>query len=534
MKILMAVLVLAAATAGSAQVPGGCTTDPITGAQVCSTIVYTSVDPTGTACTGLPNLQVRSTGAQYSCQGGYYAALGIASVNGVPITPSSVNSVGNPATFAGATADVQITNCLSAYLECDWPPVATPVVIPATVIVPTGHTLKGNGTSFQAGGATVILFQFEPESHIDGVTFDCGNQPFSGPTAWTGNFLQNDPTVSYVSDYPIVAGAGTTLEHVGSNPNCNNVSTGNFLLLNAPAGTGIYSVSVNHARINGLLNALSFTVSNGGWINGLLWHDIRIKQSIHGAHITPGASSVVYGGMTGNTFMNFSCEGTNVAGGTATNTGVDCILFDGVATNEPAYNNAFYGAGWDYPTPIHISNTNALNNYFNGYFIGNAGSSVSDVTGGQYTFVTGYVMQAPSVKAQNATVSTGLTVGGVATTDSTIFDYGALEVANSQFIASNIYGTWPDYYYSANGPGFVMVTGGPGTTSFFVAPYNYGGHGAAATLVPAATLDDTTGAWTFTSESSYAGYAMCYTTAGLQGHCTSVVGAGGGCTCVSP
>jgi hypothetical protein len=39
---------------------------------------------------------------------------------------------------------------------------------------------------------------------------------------------------------------------------------------------------------------------------------------------------------------------------------------------------------------------------------------------------------------------------------------------------------------------------------------------------------------TFAAESAYAGYAMCYTTGGLQGHCTSVLGVGGTCTCVSP
>jgi hypothetical protein len=42
------------------------------------------------------------------------------------------------------------------------------------------------------------------------------------------------------------------------------------------------------------------------------------------------------------------------------------------------------------------------------------------------------------------------------------------------------------------------------------------------------------GAVTHSGESSFAGYSACYTTGGLMGHCTSIVGATGTCTCVSP
>ena len=35
-------------------------------------------------------------------------------------------------------------------------------------------------------------------------------------------------------------------------------------------------------------------------------------------------------------------------------------------------------------------------------------------------------------------------------------------------------------------------------------------------------------------ESSYSGYAMCYGTGGAVGHCTSIVGSGGTCTCAVP
>ncbi len=41
------------------------------------------------------------------------------------------------------------------------------------------------------------------------------------------------------------------------------------------------------------------------------------------------------------------------------------------------------------------------------------------------------------------------------------------------------------------------------------------------------------GAITQTSASAQAGQAMCYATGGTFGHCTSIVGAGGACTCVA-
>jgi hypothetical protein len=330
---------------------------------------------------------------------GALANLGGASLTGAaftgPVSAPATNLIGNPALFSGATADVQIANCLAAYVTCDASSYgATTQTIAATVAIPANHTLLANAaTKFQAGGATVNLFQFEPDSHIDGLTFDCGNQPF-GSTAWMGSVFINDPAKPYSADYP-TGTANTSIEHVRSNSNCTNVSTGNFFSLTAN-NIGIYTLSVNHAYVNGLLNGVLMKPSNGGWINGTSWNDLRIKQSIHGVHIIPGTSSVSYGGATANIFTNFSCESHLATGGSGSNTGLDCVLLDGTSTNESINGNAFYGAAWDYATPLKIANTSAQNNYFNGYYVGSI-SNISDVTGGLYTLVSPFQMQAPSV-----------------------------------------------------------------------------------------------------------------------------------------
>ena len=136
---------------------------------------------------------------------GALANLGGASLTGAaftgPVSAPATNLIGNPALFSGATADVQIANCLAAYVTCDASSYgATTQTIAATVAIPANHTLLANAaTKFQAGGATVNLFQFEPDSHIDGLTFDCGNQPF-GSTAWMGSVFINDPAKPYSAD----------------------------------------------------------------------------------------------------------------------------------------------------------------------------------------------------------------------------------------------------------------------------------------------------------------------------------------------
>jgi len=121
----VSILFLALSTALYAQ--NGCTVDPNTGKQSCPSIVYVNSDPTGQACTGLPNLQGKTSGTQYSCQNGHYAAIGGSYT--LPIATTSVlggikpdgttitvnGTTGVASTAASGTVNAGTTGQLAGY-----------------------------------------------------------------------------------------------------------------------------------------------------------------------------------------------------------------------------------------------------------------------------------------------------------------------------------------------------------------------------------------------------------------------------------
>jgi hypothetical protein len=324
--------------------------------------------------------------------------------------------------FSGATADVQLAACLAAVQAggiCDARGYgATTQTIAATITVGPKTTLQFDpSTLFMPAGASVNIFEFEPNSIIRGFTFHCGD------VSYAANVFQNDTTQIYTG------GQHTELANITLDASCAHVAKGAALSLTSTAeSTGVAFLNVHDWRTNGLGAGLYMTVSATGFVNGNHFVNMQWSSSPVGWHITGAGGSVV-----GNICSPCSYEQNG--------SGTNGVLIDGVG--GAVQNNLFIGDIWDTPVAVKITHTTAaLNMFIGGYFDG----TVLDVNHLNSFMAEGSASSQPTAVLQGLRVSHNGEVGpGSGALD--LFDTGSsvsphkyfrivggvLQVVNSSF-----------------------------------------------------------------------------------------------------
>lgn len=307
-------------------------------------------------------------------------------------TQIAVSGPGDVDRMPGATAGEKIAACFANHSICDARGFgASTQIISSTITIPTQATLIADPrTLYQASGSNITLFQVEPDAEVNGITFDCGNAPVN-PIVFA-----NDPAANYFPNTGTLGGR-LALLNVSSSSNCEHVRTGAFISLHSTNSRGIYTFDMAHIRANGLHDGLLFTADStggsNGYINGIHVVDFKGVQSVNCIHFAAGAGgrgAAVQ--IAGNTIGPYSCEASGVGrGGLKASYGV---LLDGSTTNTSFGGNQFLGDIWDYANPVNLSISTAGGQLFEG----NISGTILDSTRGDYTYVSAYGLQAPTVR----------------------------------------------------------------------------------------------------------------------------------------
>lgn len=296
-------------------------------------------------------------------------------------TFTSINKIVSVDQQAGATADVQLTNCNTALPSggiCDARGYgATTQSFAAQWTAKTGvRYLFDPNTIFQAASSALNPVVVKTNSQIDGLHFDCGNQPTYSGNVFTFNDNYRD-------------GNRTAVEHIQIT--CSGVTTGTAALL-ASSGTTqpIVWVRLSHWRQFGLLNQVLLTATGNGFVNDNHFSDMQMTGG--------GGTSVQMHYTTNNGQLNANqCIQCSFESASATDL---AELFDGTTgANDQASNNLYIGDGWDTTVAAinYSGNSKATKNQAIGFF--NNGISDTNLANGM-NFV------------ENVGISAGLYLGG--------------------------------------------------------------------------------------------------------------------------
>ena len=271
-------------------------------------------------------------------------------------TFANINKVVYADQQAGATADVKITNCFAALPSggtCDARGFgATTQSIVATVTVSVGITLLLDPvTKFQAASSSLNLFTVEPNAVVDGLTFDCTNQP-----GYSGIVFQNDNTVAYVD------GNRTRIDNITINSSCQTVTTGAALQLSSTSlSLGVSFLRLSHWRVYGLQHGRIYTATGTGFVNGVNASDWVVSASSVGYQFqTPSGTSPSVGSNidVGDQYELNTCTGS-------------CIGFNYVATaGTVSFNDCLDCVSWDTTAPVTFTGSGAKGNLLIGRFDG--------------------------------------------------------------------------------------------------------------------------------------------------------------------
>jgi hypothetical protein len=258
--------------------------------------------------------------------------------------------------FQGATADAQIAKCLAAISPggiCDARGLgATTQILAGQITVGGGQSLIFNpATKFQAASDSLSPIVVGVNSKINGLWFDCGNQPSYSGTVFTLNqayWTGANENHTQISDVLIT---------------CAHVKTGNGAILSSNGTTAQFVgfVTIRDFRQVGLLNGILLTAYNNGWVNGN--HFVNIEVSNIGAggamlHFTNNGGQLNRNVCSPCSFESSTGEGS-------------AMIFDGTADrHDTAQGNQWFGPVWDSNVAFVFANAKAANNLAIGGFDG--------------------------------------------------------------------------------------------------------------------------------------------------------------------
>lgn len=273
------------------------------------------------------------------------------------LTATQVNKIQHCETFAGATADAQITACITALPAGGIADAsgfgASTQLLAAQVNVPAGVTLLFDpNTKFQASSSSLNPFLVKANSHIKGLHFDCGNQPSYAGTIFTFNDTYRAQTADTTNQ---------TTEDIFIT--CAGVSGGTAAALtSANAGQVVSFLEFRHWRQNGLLNQILMTPSGNGFIAGNTFADLQMTAGSASSiqwHMTQG------GGQIHGNICNYCTFEAGSFGGS------QGWVVDGTnGGSDLNYGNIYFGTIYDTTNAITWNNSIASRNLAWGRFDG--------------------------------------------------------------------------------------------------------------------------------------------------------------------
>jgi len=307
-------------------------------------------------------------------------------------TVTSLNKVVFADQQSGTTADAKVSSCIAALPSggtCDARGFgAGNQTWAAQVTVPSLVSLKFDpATHFQPSGASVNALKFEPNSNIDGFTFDCGAVSYSGIV------IQPDSSQQYG------LGQSTTLSNITIDSACAAVTTGTAVSLpSTSVGSSIAFVNFNNFTVVGLANGVLINPSGSGFVSSNRFVGLQCTTTITCIHITGGGSNAI-----GNQFMAFSSEKLP--------SGTNAVLIDGAGGS--IVDNVVIGTMFDFTHGVAITNTTAAHNLFIGYQDG----TISDVNSLNTFIPLGSASSQPDAILQSAKVIGAIQVGSTSLTN---------------------------------------------------------------------------------------------------------------------
>lgn len=297
-------------------------------------------------------------------------------LTGPEATFGTINNVISACSQTGSTADVQISNAITALganggivdLSCYS---GTTPIIASTVNIPQNVWIRGGGTTanFQPSSTSLNpVFQLNAiTSKISGVWVDL---TALSSNSWTGcvfglsgNYqplsgTSGDPYRPTIEDFVITAG------------NQNNGGSGICATVTSDTTNSMAGLSIRHGFISGTQYAINIAQSETGWFNANQISDVSIKQQSSGTAcgVLFNSTGSAPGGIGLNTFSQMTYE--DEGGGSSDY--AECFIGSG-----PIQGNTWEGSMNDNPTPVHYdcspscgTGSSYQDNWFSGAFNG--------------------------------------------------------------------------------------------------------------------------------------------------------------------
>jgi hypothetical protein len=266
-----------------------------------------------------------------------------------PLITPATNLIGNPATFAGATADVQINACLAVYNVCDGRSYgATSQTIAATVAIgayPSRTVILSPETYFAPSTSSPpsVMFKLTGEGILKGLHVVLPSTPL-----YSGFVIQVADTTNINSENPL------SIQDILIDGSAEGSLGGTCLSMAPPLNGFIQLVNaVDGFTCVGLYGGVSLSATGNssglGYITGVIFNRMVLNA---GVDLSIAPATAAYTVIDSNVFNNVQLEGTGVelnfagAGAIQANVFTNMVFFD---SGTPVANSnttcALFGAG---------------------------------------------------------------------------------------------------------------------------------------------------------------------------------------------